>query len=220
MSDFCPVGFKDCKHEEELALLRLRVTELSTQVITDELTGLFNYRHLIQTLGLEIERVHRGGGEFSILIIDFDNFKRINDIYGHEFGNQVLRMAGTFYLKSLRKLDVPCRFGGEEFVIVLPGTDLREAVQLAERLRVGMQALPLQYERHCVSVTVSTGVEVFRARDKLTADQLINLADKQLLLAKQKGKNTVCFSDISDSSGGMSIDERAALLDGFGNQES
>jgi len=220
MSDFCPAGLKDCKREEELAQLRLRVTELSTLVITDELTRLFNYRHLMQALGLEIERVRRGGREFSILIIDFDNFKRTNDIYGHEFGNQVLRAAGTFYMKSLRKLDVPCRFGGEEFVIVLPGTDLREAVQLAERLRAGIQALPLEFEQHKVTVTVSIGVEVFGARDQLTADQLINRADKQLLLAKKKGKNTVCFSDISERSGGMSIDERAALLDGFGNQDS
>lgn len=220
MSDFCPAGLKDCKHEVELALLRSRITELSTLVITDELTGLFNYRHLMQTLGLEIERVHRSGGEFALLIIDFDNFKQINDIYGHEFGNQVLRLAGTFYIKSLRKLDVPCRFGGEEFVIVLPGTDLREAVQLAERLRQGMEALPLQVEQHKVTVTVSMGVEVFRARDQLTADQLINRADRLLLLAKQKGKNTVCFPDFSDSSGCMSIDERAALMDGFSNQDS
>jgi len=224
MSDLCPAGFKDCKREEELALLRLRVTELSTLVITDELTGLFNYRHLMRTLGLEIERVHRGGGGFSILIIDFDNFKHINDTYGHEFGNKVLRVAGTFYLKSLRKLDVPCRFGGEEFVIVLSGTGLREAVQLAERLRKGVEALSLEFDQQKVTVTVSTGVEVFRARDQLTADQMINLADKQLLLAKQKGKNTVCFPHLSDGSGssssGMSIDERAALLDGFSNQDS
>jgi diguanylate cyclase (GGDEF)-like protein len=196
MSDFCPAGFKDCKHEEELAQLRLRVTELSNLVITDELTGLFNYRHLMRTLGLEIERVHRGGGEFSILIIDLDNFKSINDIYGHEFGNQVLRLAGAFYIKSLRKLDVPCRFGGEEFVIVLPGTDLSEAVQLAERLRKGIEALPLKFDQHKVTVTVSTGVEVFRARDQLTADQMINRADKHLLLAKQKGKNTISFPDL------------------------
>jgi len=196
MSDFCPAGFKDCKHEEELAQLRLRVTELSNLVITDELTGLFNYRHLMRTLGLEIERVHRGGGEFSFLIIDLDNFKSINDIYGHEFGNQVLRLAGAFYIKSLRKLDVPCRFGGEEFVIVLPGTDLSEAVQLAERLRKGIEALPLKFDQHKVTVTVSTGVEVFRARDQLTADQMINRADKHLLLAKQKGKNTISFPDL------------------------
>lgn len=220
MSDICPSAIKDCVHKDELALLRSRVTELSTQVITDELTGLFNYRHLMQALGLEIERVRRSGGEFSILIIDFDNFKVLNDNYGHEFGNQVLRVAGTFYQRSLRKLDVPCRFGGEEFVIVLPGTDLREAVLLAERLREGMEALSLQYEQRKVVVTVSTGVDVFRVRDQITTEQLINRADKYLLRAKQNGKNTVCFPDASDNSGGMSVDERSALLDGFNHQES
>jgi diguanylate cyclase (GGDEF)-like protein len=218
--DTCPLNTEECVHKDELSKLRMRVTELSTQVITDELTGLFNYRHLIHTLGLEIERVRRSGGEFSILIVDFDNFKALNDTYGHEFGNKVLRTAGTFYLKSLRKLDVPCRFGGEEFVIVLPGTGLREAVLLAERLRKGVESLPLTSDKGKVSVTVSTGVDVFRARDQVTADQLINRADKQLLIAKRMGKNTVCFPDYSDRSGGMSVDERDALMDGFSRQRS
>lgn len=201
-------------------MLRSRVAELDTQVITDELTGLFNYRHLQQTLGVEVERVRRGGGEFSILIVDFDNFKMLNDSYGHEFGNLVLRAAGTYYRKSLRKLDIPCRFGGEEFVIVLPGTGLREAVLLAERLRIGVESLPLFLEDKRILITVSTGVDVFRARDHITPDQLIHRADKHLLQAKKIGKNTVCFPDYSDQSGGMSADERAALMDGFNNQRS
>jgi diguanylate cyclase (GGDEF)-like protein len=218
--DTCLVSTDECVHKDELTTLRMRVTELNTQVITDELTGLFNYRHLINTLELEIERVRRSGGEFSILIVDFDNFKALNDTCGHEFGNKVLRMAGTFYLKSLRKLDVPCRFGGEEFVIVLPGTGLHETVLLAERLRKGVESLPLASDTHKVSVTVSTGVDVFRTRDQITADQLINRADKQLLNAKRMGKNTVCFPDYSVRSGGMSVDERDALMDGFSRQRS
>ncbi|MDP2284808.1 MAG: GGDEF domain-containing protein [Pseudohongiella sp.] len=220
MRDICPANLDNCAHLDELALLRNRVAELSTQVITDELTGLFNYRHLLHTLSVEIERVRRSGGEFSVLIVDFDNFKKLNDTYGHDFGNLVLRTAGTFYRKSLRKLDVPCRFGGEEFVMVLPGTGLREAVLLAERLRKGVEALQLFSEDDRVLVTVSTGVDVFRARDQITADQLIHRTDKHLLQAKQMGKNRVCFPDYADQSGGMSSDERAALMDGFSNQRS
>jgi len=218
--DICPVNFNNCAHLDELAVLRNRVAELNTQVITDELTGLFNYRHLLHTLGVEIERVRRSGGEFSVLIVDFDNFKKLNDTHGHEFGNLVLRTAGTFYRKSLRKLDVPCRFGGEEFVMVLPGTGLREAVLLAERLRKGVEAIQLCSEGDRVLVTVSTGVDVFRARDQITPDQLIHRADKHLLHAKHMGKNRVCFPDYADQSGGMSSDERAALMDGFSNQRS
>ncbi|MDP3516552.1 MAG: GGDEF domain-containing protein [Pseudohongiella sp.] len=220
MRDICPANLDSCAHLDELALLRNRVAELNTQVITDELTGLFNYRHLLHTLSVEIERVRRSGGEFSVLIVDFDNFKKLNDTYGHDFGNLVLRTAGTFYRKSLRKLDVPCRFGGEEFVMVLPGTGLREAVLLAERLRKGVEALQLFSEDDRVLVTVSTGVDVFRARDQITPDQLIHRTDKQLLQAKQMGKNRVCFPDYADQSGGMSYDERAALMDGFSNQRS
>ncbi|MDP2379475.1 MAG: diguanylate cyclase, partial [Pseudohongiella sp.] len=82
MRDICPANLDNCAHLDELALLRNRVAELSTQVITDELTGLFNYRHLLHTLSVEIERVRRSGGEFSVLIVDFDNFKKLNDTYG------------------------------------------------------------------------------------------------------------------------------------------
>lgn len=220
MRDLCPAKLDNCAHLDELALLRSRVEELGTQVITDELTGLFNYRHLMHTLSVEIERVRRSGGEFSLLLVDFDDFKRLNDTYGHEFGNLVLRTAGTFYRKSLRKLDVPCRFGGEEFVMVLPGTGLREAVLLAERLRKGVEALPMSVDGNRVMVTVSTGVDVFRTRDQITPEQLIHRTDKHLLQAKQMGKNTVCFPDHSDGSGGMSADERDALMDVFSSQRS
>ncbi|MDP2283690.1 MAG: GGDEF domain-containing protein, partial [Pseudohongiella sp.] len=116
--------------------------------------------------------------------------------------------------------DVPCRFGGEEFVMVLPGTGLREAVLLAERLRKGVEALQLFSEGDRVLVTVSTGVDVYRARDQITPDQLIHRTDTHLLTAKQMGKNRVCFPDYADQSGGMSFDERAALMDGFSNQRS
>ncbi|MBU2098961.1 MAG: GGDEF domain-containing protein [Gammaproteobacteria bacterium] len=192
--------------------------ELSTQVLTDELTGLYNYRHLLWALGQEIERVRRSGGEFSLLVIDFDNFKTLNDSFGHEFGNQVLRAAGTFFNKSLRKLDVACRFGGEEFVIVLPGTELREAINLAERLRIGIQSLQLRAGDKLIPVTVSMGVDSFSAHERLTAEQLLDRADQRLLQAKKSGKNTVCYPERPDHADGMSVAEKTALMDSFKNQ--
>lgn len=214
----CPLCASGCKVLDELEELRVRVDELSTQVLTDELTGLYNYRHLLWALGQEIERVRRAGGEFSLLVIDFDNFKALNDNFGHEFGNQVLRAAGTFFKKSLRKLDVPCRFGGEEFVIVLPGTELREAVNLAERLREGVSNLQLMLGDRHIPVTISTGVDTFSANEQLTAELLLDRADQHLLQAKKSGKNTVCYPDRSAQSDGMSIAEKTALMDSFKTQ--
>lgn len=211
----CPQCEAGCKVLEELQSLRTRVEELSTQVLTDELTGLYNYRHLLWALGQEIERVRRAGGEFSLLVIDFDDFKSLNDNFGHEFGNQVLRSAGTFFRKSLRKLDIPCRFGGEEFVIVLPGTELREAVNLAERLRTGIEGLHLMNGDMRIPVTVSTGVESFQSNEQLVAELLLDRADQRLLMAKKSGKNTVCYPDRSDQAGGMSVAEKSALTDSF-----
>ncbi|MDO8907181.1 MAG: GGDEF domain-containing protein [Pseudohongiella sp.] len=211
----CPRCEPGCKVLEELEQLRLRVDELSTQLLTDALTGLYNYRHLLWALGQEIERVRRSGGEFSLLVIDFDNFKLLNDTYGHEFGNQVLRAAGVFFKSSLRKLDVPCRFGGEEFVIVLPGTELREAVHLAERLRDGVAGLQLMYGDSSVPVTISTGVDTFRAGEQLTVEMLLDRADQHLLQAKKSGKNKVCYPDSSEYPDGMSVEEKTALMDSF-----
>lgn len=219
MSSNCPRCDSDCKVLEELAQLRLRVDELSTQVLTDELTGLYNYRHLLWTLGQEIERARRASSEFSLLVLDFDNFKALNDNYGHEFGNQVLRAAGAFFRQSLRRLDVPCRFGGEEFVIVLPGTELREAVNLAERLRAGIENLQLKSGNTLVPITISTGVDSFGANDQLTAELLLDRADQSLLLAKKSGKNAVRFSARPVDVAGMSGAEKAALMDSFNAAE-
>lgn len=205
----------DCQYLDELCELRQKLTELNEQVLTDALTGLYNYRHLVWAMNQEMERVHRNGGTFSLIILDFDNFKGINDQYGHEFGNQVLKTAGTFFQRSLRKLDVPCRFGGEEFVLVLPSTDLRAAVQLAERIREGVTRIRVRAGSQHVHLSVSMGVDVYRATDRITPEVFLDRADQYLLQAKQAGKNRVHYPHMTDPVDGMSTDERAALMDGF-----
>jgi diguanylate cyclase (GGDEF)-like protein len=212
----CPVGENNCDLLDEVGQLRARVDELKVQVATDELTGLYNYRHLLWTLGQELERVHRHGGSFCVLMLDFDNFKRINDNYGHEFGNQVLKATGSFFRRSLRKLDVACRYGGEEFAIVVPGSDLREAVVLAERLRAGIERMQLTAGDEIVKLTVSIGVDCFKNGDQLTPEVLLDRTDRYLLQAKQAGKNTVRCPDHGAVSDGMTVDEKTALMEGFG----
>lgn len=214
-SSHCPGCNKDCQYFGEICELRAKIDELSEQLLTDALTGLYNYRHLLWAMNQEIERVHRNGGAFSLIVLDFDDFKSINDQYGHEFGNQVLRTIGTFFQRSLRKLDVPCRFGGEEFVLILPSTDLRDAVQLAERIREGVTRIQLQANGKAVPLSVSMGVDVYRATDRLTAEAFLDRADQYLLQAKQAGKNRVHYPRMSEPVDGMSSDERAALMDGF-----
>lgn len=217
MRPVCPVGDNKCELLDEVGQLRARVDELSIQVSTDELTGLYNYRHLLWTLGQELERVRRHGGSFCVLMLDFDHFKRINDNYGHEFGNQVLKATGSFFRRSLRKLDVACRFGGEEFAIVMPGGDLREAIVLAERLRAGIERMSLAAGDQPVRLTVSIGVDCFRSSDQLTPELLLERVDSYLLKAKHSGKNMVRFPDCPASSDGMSVDEKSALMEGFGS---
>jgi diguanylate cyclase (GGDEF)-like protein len=215
----CSLGAPDCDRIAEIQALRAKVLALSELVVTDELTGLFNYRHLMHALNLEIERTHRSGQGFALVILDFDNFKNLNDEHGHEFGNLVLKAAGTFLRHSLRKLDVPCRFGGEEFVLVLPGSTLPEAVQTAERIRSGIAALSFSSaDGVAVPVTVSLGVDFFCVADNLTAEQMIDRVDKFLLMAKHSGKNKVCHPELSDKSEGVTDLERSALLDGFSSQ--
>lgn len=211
----CPDCDESCRYLGELGELRQKVNELSEQVLTDALTGLYNYRHLLWAMNQEMERVHRGGGTFSLIVLDFDNFKSINDQYGHEFGNQVLKTAGTFFRRSVRKLDVPCRFGGEEFVLILPSTGLRDAVLLAERIREGVSRIKLQADGQPVSLSVSMGVDVYRATDRIPPEVFLDRADQYLLQAKQAGKNQVHFARMADLADGMSADERAALMDGF-----
>lgn len=211
----CPDCTDDCQYLNEICELRQKINELNEQVLTDALTGLYNYRHLVWAINQEMERVHRSSGAFSLIMLDFDNFKGINDQYGHEFGNQVLKTAGTFFQRSLRKLDVPCRFGGEEFVLVLPSTDLRDAVQLAERIREGVTRIQLHAGGQRVPVSVSMGVDVYRARDRITPEEFLDRADQYLLQAKQAGKNRVHYPHMADPVDGMSTDERAALMDGF-----
>ena len=211
----CSDCHDDCEYLDEISELRQQVDELSEQVLTDALTGLYNYRHLMWAMNQEIERLHRGGGSFSIIVLDFDDFKLVNDNHGHEFGNQALKTVGTFLQRSLRKLDVPCRFGGEEFVLVLPSTELRDAVQLAERIREGVTHIQLMDGGQQVPLTVSMGVDVYRATERITANMFLGRADQFLLQAKQAGKNRVYYSRMTEPGDGMSADERSALMDGF-----
>jgi diguanylate cyclase (GGDEF)-like protein/PAS domain S-box-containing protein len=152
--------------------------------ITDELTSLYNRRHFFELARREFERVQRYGGELSAIMLDIDQFKQVNDTFGHSVGDQVLRHIASQLRQSVRETDILGRYGGDEFVVLLPETNYAAAIQLAERLRFWVSQAPLMTRHGPITVKVSPGVAcVNREISDLSA--LIDRADADMLASKQ-----------------------------------
>lgn len=159
------------------------------QAITDELTGLFNHRHFQEALAGEVERARRFQNGVGLVMLDVDNFKRVNDTYGHQVGDLVLAEVARVLRDQSREIDEPARYGGEELAVVLPGTDLDGAYNLAERVREGIEALAFPLDgQGTLRVTASFGAASLpeSAHDQ---QSLIAAADGALYAAKRSGKN-------------------------------
>ena len=162
--------------------------------LTDALTGLSNRRMFNFLIEREINRSRRYGRPVSLIMMDIDFFKRINDTWGHPAGDTVLRDLGALVRQSVRKLDVPVRFGGEEFAIILPETNLEEAVNLAERFRIIVERTVFSTGRERLPVTISLGVASIGngpMPENLDAEDFLQMADKALYQAKQSGRNRI-----------------------------
>jgi diguanylate cyclase (GGDEF)-like protein len=162
----------------------------ASQAKTDELTGLPNRRRFDEILARELERAKRFGRPFSLLLLDLDDFKKVNDTYGHLQGDQVLRTVAKALAAESREIDEPARFGGEEFAVALPETDVRGAEKAAERIRTRIASTPISLEGRGakVSVTVSIGISGTPDHPR-DARALVGLADEALYAAKREGKN-------------------------------
>ncbi|AGN11362.1 diguanylate cyclase [Simiduia agarivorans] len=173
----------------EMVLLSLalgaRVNEMQKLGFSDALTGLANRRKFDQVLPLELEKWHQSKSSFALLVMDIDHFKRINDEHGHAVGDKVLAALGQLLRKNVRRPSLACRFGGEEFVLLLPGAGAEQAMGLAERLRVLVSTKPLAE----VNVTVSIGVAVCDSFAMTRSGALFEAADTALYAAKQAGRN-------------------------------
>jgi diguanylate cyclase (GGDEF)-like protein len=168
-------------------LLELKLERLAA---TDALTALPNRRYFIEAANLEVERVRRFGTAAAVVMIDLDNFKVVNDTYGHAVGDEVIRSLSRVCKRNLRKIDTLARMGGEEFVIMLPGTDESAARGVAEKLRQMVVKTPIRSGRTELRMTASFGVaEVFVA-DK-SIDECVARADLALYAAKRSGRNRV-----------------------------
>jgi diguanylate cyclase (GGDEF)-like protein len=161
------------------------------QAVTDELTGLFNHRRFQEVMTAEVERARRYGHELGLIMLDIDNFKQINDTYGHLQGDEVLREVAHVLRQSSREIDEPARYGGEEMAVALPQTDLEGAYQFAERVRRRIEALamPLPDGQGVLRVTASFGAASLNAAGGVDKDALVGAADSALYQAKRSGKN-------------------------------
>ncbi len=159
---------------------------------TDPLTRLANRRHLMDTLAREFKRSDRAGSPFSLVMTDIDHFKRINDTFGHQVGDEVLAEVANLMRAHLREYDLAARYGGEEFALVLPDADLDMALQVAERLRQSATRLTFTGPMAGESLTVSLGVACSPHDAIRSVDDLIRTADDALYLAKKEGRNRVC----------------------------
>ncbi len=173
-------------------------TELEQMATRDPLTGLLNRREMSRVLDEELQRARRYQRPMAVLWVDFDHFKDVNDTYGHAAGDSVLRAISRLLLGSVRSVDSIGRFGGEEFVIVLPEMDLEEAQETAERLRrkVAEEPQPLG-NGEAVPLTISVGVAVYPDHGQ-TASTLCAAADKAMYLAKDRGRNCVAMAHLHD----------------------
>jgi diguanylate cyclase (GGDEF)-like protein len=182
-----------------LSIANIKLREaLRTQSIKDALTGLYNRRYMEETLDREVRRAARAEQSLGIIMLDLDHFKKFNDTYGHDAGDAVLRETGTFLFKSIRAEDFVCRFGGEEFVVILPTADLAATRGRAERVRLKMKELTIVHQgRSMGMITISVGVAVFPEHG-MSPKELMAAADAALYEAKRGGRDQVVVATAKD----------------------
>ena len=173
---------------QELEVANRKLRKLS---ITDGLTELFNHRHVHELLHEEFERSRRSGEPLAVVMIDLDRFKAVNDTYGHPTGDVILYETARIIRETAREIDMVGRYGGEEFIAILPNTAEDEASNFAERVRTGVEGYVFRDEANEVRMTASSGVASFPGPDSDTPEALLKRADEALYVAKESGRNRV-----------------------------
>jgi diguanylate cyclase (GGDEF)-like protein len=172
-------------------VLETQRTTSERRAITDGLTDLYNHRYLQEHLSAEIERSQRYHSPFTCLMLDIDNFKHVNDTFGHPFGDEVLRVIARILKEQVRRVDIVGRYGGEEFLILMPQTTSQEVIPVADRIRHEIQEYPFRREGANLQVTLSVGMATFDPNSATppTRSGLLKAADEALYQAKRSGKN-------------------------------
>jgi diguanylate cyclase (GGDEF)-like protein len=182
--------------KRELKLVKLQ-NELKELASVDPMTKLYNRRYFTKTSKQILKLAHRDKTELSLIMIDIDKFKNINDTYGHAVGDEVLIKFADILKESQRKSDIVCRFGGEEFVILLPETNIEGAENVAQKIREKTQATILDISDTTLSFTASLGVSCVQINSEKNIEAALNRADEALYEAKNSGRNKVIIKGTS-----------------------
>jgi len=207
-----------CRLSQDFLALKEEMEKLSELVSTDTLTGLHNYRYFTEIITQEIERSQRTGQPTTLVMLDADHFKNVNDQWGHETGNKALQLISGCIKDNIRKLDIPCRYGGEEFAIILPSTDIATSIPVAERIRKAVESETVNTEKETIKLTISLGLSSYSGNHKTNHDnwhKLVERADKELYKAKEQGRNQTCYSLNDNTEQQVSEDEKSAIFDIF-----
>jgi diguanylate cyclase (GGDEF)-like protein len=185
----------DFLHRQELekALLAVELARRDAEESSrmDPLTNLYNRRHFHSAADLEFERANRYNNKLAVIMVDIDHFKSINDAHGHDVGDLVLVSVAENIRNTMRRYDIPCRYGGEEFVILLPETALTDAEIIGQRLREIIESTVIETCKGKIAVTVSVGIAATSEGDLDKVNVWIKRADQALYKAKQSGRNQV-----------------------------
>ena len=170
-----------------------RFSTVKKEAIYDTLTNLFNRRHFEERLSAEAQKAFESESNLSIIMVDIDHFKKVNDTFGHDGGDKVLREIASLLKNSVRKHDTVARYGGEEFVLLLPGAPLDPTNMVAERIRRSVENTPFDMGQTQIRVTISLGISNFPIHRMKSKEELVKMADLALYEAKKAGRNRVCI---------------------------
>ena len=189
-------------NQVEMAITIANLFEtIRKEAVTDALTGLYNRRYFNESINKELERAQRLRQSFSVISLDLDFLKKINDMYGHSFGDMAISTVADIMKKNARSIDIPARLGGEEFCILLPGIDSAGAMIAAERIRASIEACPIETVGH---ITASIGVGTYPEHSK-NLDELLELTDQAMYKSKINGRNRVTLVSTADDNGWQEV---------------
>ena len=170
-----------------------RFSSIKNIALYDTLTNLYNRRYFDERLGLVTQKSFYEGVALSLVMIDIDHFKKVNETFGHTEGDKVLREVAGLLRNSVRKKDTVARYGGEEFILILPEAGLEESSMIAERIRRLVESTPFEVNRAHMNLTVSLGISNFPSHRARSKEELVKMADQALYDAKRGGRNRVCI---------------------------
>ena len=195
------IKYKESRVRSEKLAEELKIANerLSLMAVKDSLTGLYNHGFFLDALDLEFKRAVRYKRHFSLIMIDIDDFKKVNDAFGHRTGDAVLQKTAELMLSQMRNSDTLARYGGEEFGIVVPETDLKGSVGLGERIRKLVEQTEIQTDSKNIKITVSVGVVTYMpGKEQVTTNRIMDAADAALYKSKNSGKNTLKVMKIGE----------------------